>query len=284
MLDTGPKVNSKCFRRARQPDRVTADPHGDGMRDRGVVQIYEIQDPREAEAMAALGVDHLGSVLLSKDDWKQEVIRDTVACVQRSGTRSSLIPLYREPDTIFRTLEYYAPDIVHFCDVLDTDHMHGFIALQESVRARFPDIAIMRSIPIAPPGKADMVPTLELAGALEAVSDWFLTDTLLLEHTNAIDSGQPVTGFVGITGDTCDWDMARRLVASAQIPVILAGGLGPENVADAIAHTRPAGVDSCTRTNAVDAEGRPVRFRKDPERVTRFIENSRCAPAWTQQS
>ena len=250
------------------------------MRDRGVVQIYEIQDPREAEAMAALGVDHLGSVLLSADDWKRDAIRDTVDCVQRAGARSSLIPLYRDPDTIFRTLEYYAPDIVHFCDVLDMEHLQSFISLQESVRTRFPEIAIMRSIPIAPPGKTDMVPTLELAGELEAVSDWFLTDTLLLEHADTLDDGQPVTGFVGITGDICDWDMARRLVDSARIPVILAGGLGPGNVAAGITRTRPAGVDSCTRTNAVDDTGQAVRFQKDPDRVRQFVDNARNAPGW----
>ena len=67
-------------------------------------------------------------------------------------------------------------------------------------------------------------------------------------HTGSND--QPVEGFVGITGKTCDWIAARRLVESSRIPVILAGGLSPENVYEGILAIRPAGVDSCTLTNA----------------------------------
>jgi len=59
------------------------------------------------------------------------------------------------------------------------------------------------------------------------------------------------------------------------IPVILAGGLSPENVAAGIGKVRPAGVDTCTATNAVDDLGRPVRFRKDPEKVRRFVAEAR---------
>lgn len=35
-----------------------------------VVQIYEIQSPAEAELMIELGVDHMGSVILSKESWR----------------------------------------------------------------------------------------------------------------------------------------------------------------------------------------------------------------------
>jgi len=36
-------------------------------------------------------------------------------------------------------------------------------------------------------------------------------------------------------------------------------------------------VDSCTRTNATDRSGRPVRFKKDLKKVRRFIEEARRA-------
>jgi phosphoribosylanthranilate isomerase len=68
-------------------------------------------------------------------------------------------------------------------------------------------------------------------------------------------------------------------VAASPIPVILAGGLSPENARDAILETRPAGVDSCTGTNARDAAGIPIRFKKDMARVRRFIEEARRAGA-----
>ena len=64
--------------------------------------------------------------------------------------------------------------------------------------------------------------------------------------------------------------MSRQIVAAVDTPVILAGGLGPENVLDAISVVGPAGVDSETRTST-DAD----RRRKDGERVRQFIERAR---------
>ena len=98
------------------------------------------------------------------------------------------------------------------------------------------------------------------------MSDWFLTDTLLV-----LGEEQPVAGHVGITGKVCDWEVARDLVIQSPIPVILAGGLSPENVAEGVCLTAPAGVDTCTATNLLDDSGKPIRFRKDPEKVRRFV-------------
>ena len=48
------------------------------MRYRTGVQIYEIQNPEEAEAVVAIGVDHVGSVIVSESDWKIAEILETV--------------------------------------------------------------------------------------------------------------------------------------------------------------------------------------------------------------
>ena len=56
----------------------------------------------------------------------------------------------------------------------------------------------------------------------------------------------------------------RRIVELVRTPVILAGGLGSDNVAEAIRAVRPAGVDSKTKT---DRDG---THRKDLDRVRRF--------------
>ncbi len=47
----------------------------------------------------------------------------------------------------------------------------------------------------------------------------------------------------GGSGVTCDWDAARAIIGESPIPVILAGGLSPENLREAIEATSPAGVD-----------------------------------------
>ena len=135
----------------------------------------------------------------------------------------------------------------------------------------------MRSIPIAQSGKDTSIPTLELGKHFEPFSDFFLTDTMLINQEGSQDDGQPVDGFVGITGQTCNWDTAAALVASSRIPVILAGGISPANVSDGILRVRPAGVDSCTLTNALDENGRPIRFKKDVVKVRQLINAVRKA-------
>ena len=82
---------------------------------------------------------------------------------------------------------------------------------------------------------------------------------------------------MGITGKTCNWDFATQLVQSSHIPVILAGGITPDNVFDGIMKVMPAGVDSCTGTNALDAEGRSIRFKKDLEKVKHMVDETRRA-------
>ena len=63
-----------------------------------------------------------------------------------------------------------------------------------------------------------------------------------------------------------------QLVRQSRIPVILAGGISPDNVQEAIRQVRPFGVDSCTQTNAVDKHGKPIRFKKDYEKVRLLIQ------------
>ena len=44
-----------------------------------------------------------------------------------------------------------------------------------------------------------------------------------------------------------DWDISAEIVRTVACPVFLAGGLGPDNVGDAIRRVRPYGVDVCSR-------------------------------------
>jgi phosphoribosylanthranilate isomerase len=242
-----------------------------------IVQIYEIQTVAEARRMIELGVDHIGSVIQSARHWQDDALKATIDKVRSAGRRSSLIPLFGDADLITRVVEYYRPDILHLCEALNTktledQRVNRVLERQKLIRRRFRQLMIMRSIPIAVSGWADRVPSLELAAIFEPESDWFLTDTLLLDRA---ESEQPVSGYVGITGQTCDWDIARSLVSTSSIPVILAGGIGPDNVREGIDIVNPAGVDSCTRTNAVDEAGLPIRFCKDYDKVQNMVAAAR---------
>ena len=255
-----------------------------------LVQIYEVQEPAEAEALIALGVDHIGSVLLSCDAWKVEAIRETVQAIQQAGGISGLIPLFGDALTVFQALDYYQPDFVHFCEAIPifpgsktitTREFDTFIDLQVDLKNRFPQIKIMRSISVPKPCAAmesDVLNNIiSFAKLLAPFSDYFLIDTIIGKQGEEHD--QPVAGYVGITGEVCNWNLAGEIIKQSTIPVILAGGISDKNVFDAIIKLRPAGVDSCTKTNAVDEEGKSVRFKKDLKKVKRMVEEAKRADA-----
>jgi phosphoribosylanthranilate isomerase len=70
----------------------------------------------------------------------------------------------------------------------------------------------------------------------------------------------------GGTGCTFDWSLAAGLPGK----IVLAGGLGPDNVAAAIAAARPWGVDACSRL-----ESEPGR--KDHAKMKEFVRAARSA-------
>lgn len=239
-----------------------------------IVQIYEIQTPQEADKCIDLGVDHIGSVLLSKNGWQVPALKEVIHLTENTSTKSNLIPLFQDIETLKRALDYYQPHYVHFCESLTDSHgkerdLEGFIEFQSRLKQDFPEIGIMRSIPIPQKAAALHFPSLEIARALEPVSDIFLTDTWL--------GKEPVHGYVGITGKRADWEMERKLVIQSEIPVILAGGLSPENAYRTLMRVMPAGADSCTKTNMKDESGKPVRFKKDFKKVKQFVQEVRRA-------
>ncbi len=75
-----------------------------------------------------------------------------------------------------------------------------------------------------------------------------MADALLL------DSGAPAAAVkeLGGTGRTHDWSLSRRIRDESPVPVYLAGGLRPDNVAEAIRSVRPFGVDVCSGLRTAD--------------------------------
>jgi phosphoribosylanthranilate isomerase len=217
-----------------------------------LTQIYGITTPEDAALVNALAPDHVGVVLDEGVATWDTVDEPTLRAILPELPDVSVVALSlsTERDRILRTFETVAPKWLHLARA-------EAIAAETLVRLRW-DIAprrLMLTVPVRD------VAALELAARLAPCADALL-----------LDSAHPTTGLVGATGHVHDWSLSRRIVERAQVPVILAGGLGPENVAEAIRQTRPAGVDSETRTSRTDD-----RRRKDPARVRLFLERARAA-------
>ena len=89
-------------------------------------------------------------------------------------------------------------------------------------------------------------------------------------HADALVLDTRTADRLGGTGRTHDWSISARIVdAVAPLPVYLAGGLRPENVAEAIARVRPAGVD--VNSGVEDASG-----RKDRAKTRAFVDRARA--------
>jgi len=91
-------------------------------------------------------------------------------------------------------------------------------------------------------------------------------------HIDALLVDSRTAAAVGGTGVAFDWDAARGLIFDAVGPMkfIAAGGLTPENVAEAIATLRPWGVDVVSGVESAPG-------RKDPAKVRAFINKARAA-------
>lgn len=220
-----------------------------------ITQIYGLTTPDDVAPVVAAGADHIGVVMDEGFDTWDAVDADTASAifaVVPPTVRGVALSLHTDPVRIEATVRWLQPDIVHVVRVAEALQPTEVGALRHRL-----GVPLMCTIPVRDNTAVD------LARAVAPHADFLLLDT-----------ADPSTGVVGATGVTHDWATSAAIVGAVDVPVILAGGLGPANVAEAIRAVRPAGVDSETRTSRDDD-----RRRKDPEKVTAFVAAARAAAA-----
>jgi phosphoribosylanthranilate isomerase len=211
-----------------------------------LVQIFEVQTPEEAAALVRLGVDHIG-VLVGDGSFPRELsIAQTKAIFAAVPVGHTRVALSLSPtlEEVARVVEETKPDIVQ----VQAEIEDFSVTMTRALKLRFPEVSMMRAIPVIDEA------SIETAASYRGVADFLLLDSYDLGKRQ-----------FGALGRTHDWSLSRRIVDEVGIPVILAGGLGPENVAAAISAVRPAGVDSKTRTDRLDRSG------KDLAKVHAFV-------------
>ena len=223
-----------------------------------IVQIYEVTTPAEARALSAMGVDHIG-VLVGDGSFPREqtieAAREIFAALP-AKSKASALSLSHDMDYVVRLTGALQPDILH----IGAAPQHFSPAELRTLKAEFPKVSLMRSIPVVDDS------SIALARSYDGIADWLLLDSY--------KSGDRQIGALGVTHS---WELDRRVIESVRIPAILAGGLGPGNVKEAIRVAHPAGVDSKTKTDKSDRGD-----TKDLQKVAAFVKAAHdlnCATA-----
>jgi phosphoribosylanthranilate isomerase len=198
------------------------------------IKICGITNESDALHAVACGADALGFVFFA----------DSPRCVESDVVRAIVEKLPAEVTTVGLFVNE-TPEVVNQVAT------QSGISLVQLHGDETPDFCRQIDLPVM---KAIRVRDAEsLAGWSE-----YPVDAILL------DAWHPEK--FGGTGEACDWELATDLAQKTRI--ILAGGLNPDNVAEAVRIVRPHGVDISS-----GVEQSPGR--KDPEKVSAFIENAR---------
>jgi phosphoribosylanthranilate isomerase len=206
----------------------------------------------DATLAAELGADALGFVFAPSS---RRVTAQQVAAI------TPHLPAAIEKIGVFATLD--AEEIATMIRIagLTGVQLHGGFSPRAiaALKAQLPGLRVIQTAHWDNDGQTDVAFSQEVVelNAAEGI------DAVLIDSRTATASGG--------TGVAFDWNEARKaLAAPGHKRLIVAGGLNPSNVQQAIALLEPWGVDVAT-----GVESRPGQ--KDPEKLTEFIANARRA-------
>lgn len=214
---------------------------------RTAVKICCISSHAEAKLAIDYGASAIG--LVGEMPSGPGVIKDKVIKEIAKGIPSDI-------DTFLLTSKTSAIEIIAHHNKVNTTVIQLVDAIDFSeyaiIRQALPDVKLVQVIHV-----------LDKESIEEALKVSAFVDYVLL------DSGNPNLQIkeLGGTGRTHNWAISKEIVQALSIPVLLAGGLNPDNVEEAIGLVQPYGVDLCTgvRTNGNLDESKLGRFIKAVE-------------------
>jgi len=190
------------------------------------VKICCIRSQQDADLAKRYGADAIGFVSWMPSGGGQISDREIhqLAAANPEIDRF-LLTCRTDPDEIRRQVLEAGTDTVQLVDNVEPRSL-------ERLRVAIPDVSLVQVVHVTGP---------EAVARAREVEPY--VDSILL------DSGSPdgPARTFGGTGNAHDWRISAQIVEQVDRPVFLAGGLGPDNVAEAIAAARPDGVDVCSR-------------------------------------
>ena len=219
------------------------------------VQIYTIQSVEEAIEVIEIGIDNIGITPASiglPGEISYETAKEICENVKQGTKVASSVS--NNIEEIIEMIMFVNPDVLHLCGEPGELNVKAIKLIKQQLQKYKSKLPIMQAISV------DDMSALNFAKEYEEVADYFILDT----------STTSVQG-VGASGNVHDWSISKMIVENVKIPVVLAGGLSPENVKEAIATVKPWGVDSLTHTNKFLIDG---SFTKDIKKVREFYINA----------
>jgi phosphoribosylanthranilate isomerase len=207
-----------------------------------MVKICGLRSSEMSIRAAAAGADLLGFIFApSRRQVSAPEVAAIIGDVRRAGYATPAVGVFVDPDPeqLKRDVAMSGIDLVQLAgDENPADYMDS-------------GLAVIKAIP---------------AGEIEAeaelrslIHEWSFARYILL------DAQDP--GARGGTGKLANWELCRRI--AQDVPVLLAGGLSPENVSEAVATVEPFGVDV---SSGVETNG-----TKDSEKIDQFVRQARAS-------
>ena len=192
------------------------------------VKICAIKNETELETAVNAGADAVGFLVGQRFPSQDFILPEKAARL------AALLPPFVTPVLVTHLTEpQEILELVNKTNIL-TIQLHGGSTPEQTVALRKTFGHAVKLITVLHVG---LVPdeVTPPPGSFEASSDAFL-----------LDSFDPATGKVGGTGKIHNWQNSARIVKAVHRPAILAGGLNPDNVAEAVRTVRPYAVDANT--------------------------------------
>lgn len=213
------------------------------------VKVCCISSIAEAALAVRYGASALGLVSAMPSGpgvIEEEAITEITATVP-PGVATFLLTSKCDAESIVAQQRRARVNTIQLCDAVEPD-------CHSRLREALPGIALVQVIHVT--GEDSIAEAVVAADNVDAV---------------LLDSGNQKLAVkeLGGTGRKHDWRISRRIVDSVQVPVFLAGGLSPDNVAEAIHEVRPFGLDICS--------GLRTSGHLDEDKVQRFFANVNAA-------
>jgi phosphoribosylanthranilate isomerase len=207
------------------------------------VKICGVRTPEDARKCVAAGADAVGMLLANSP---RRITVEQAGAIAKTLPPSVKPVIVMMPSTAGEAVEA-ARAIRPGAVQLQGDEPPEMVA---AIKKALPGTCVVKAVHV---GEGD---EMEKALMYEKVADAILLDTMSPNR--------------GGSGATHDWAVSKKIVATVKKPVILAGGLKPENVASAVKEVRPHAVDVAS---GVEGEGRI----KDIRLINEFIMNAKEA-------